>query len=158
MYKRLPFIVLFLLSCCGYTTRSILPSNYKSIAIPVATNETIKPGLAEALTDSLIVAFTHDRTLKLENIDRADLILDCAIKNYERSPQSYTANQEVIAWKIVLEVLAKTTERVNSEQIWQGNVSISITYDDKTETEDQGIDKAIKKLSQEIVRKVLTSW
>jgi hypothetical protein len=158
MFKRFSFLVIFILSCCGYTTRSILPTNIKSIAIPVATNETVKPGLAEALTEQLINDFTQDRTLKIDNVDRASIILDCAIKNYERSPQSYTANQEVIAWKIVLEASAKTTDRAKSEQLWQDNVSISITYDDKTETEDQGIDKAIKKLSQEILRKVLTSW
>jgi len=157
------FIVIILCGCCGYTTRSILPTNIKSIAIPVATNETVKPGLAEQLTDSLINGFTQDRTLKVTNIDRASIILECTIKNYERSPQSYTANQEVIAWKIIIEAAVKSTDRIKSEQLWQDNVSISVTYDDKTEdgikvTEDQGIDKAIKKLSQEILRKVLTSW
>lgn len=152
------FIIILLCGCCGYTTRSILPSNIKSIAIPIAKNETVRPGLGELLTDSLIADFTQDRTLKIDNIDRADIILDCTIKNYERSPQAYTANQEVIAYKVLLECEITASDRVKTDTLWHGNIATTISYDAKTETEDQGIEKAITKLSLEILRRVLTTW
>jgi len=40
----------------------------------------------------------------------------------------------------------------------KGNISTWITYDTQTESEEQGIDKAIQKLSQEILKNVLTTW
>jgi len=159
MFGRYTFLITFLFSCCGYTTHSILPSNIKTIAIPIATNQTIKPGLAEALTEQLISDFTQDRTLKIDNINRANIILDCTIKNYERSPQSYTANQEIIAWKVALEadINVKNSTKSESLSLFKGNISSWITYPADS-TEDYGTNKAIGKLSQEILRKVLTSW
>ncbi|MEO0074579.1 MAG: LptE family protein [candidate division WOR-3 bacterium] len=159
MNKLLYFIVLFL-SCCGYSTRSTLPPQYKSIAIPLVGNQTVKPNLGELLTNQLIDDFTNDRTLVIVPNERANLILECRIINYERSPQSYTANQEVINYRITMsafiDIIDKT--KFSDESLYRGEVSSWITYDVSQESEDDGINKVIKKLSLEILRKVLTAW
>ena len=154
----LTFVIVIIIACCGYSTRSILPSHLKSIAIPVVGNETIKPGLGELLTEQLSEDFTKDRNLKITTLDRANLVLECKITNYEKSPQSYTANQDVIAWKITLAAEINAEDKSKSESLTKGNISTWITYDTKTETEEQGIGKAIEKLSQEILKNVLTTW
>jgi len=110
------------------------------------------------LTSQLIDDFTADRNLKITPIDKANIVLNCAIKNYERSPQSYTADQTVIAYKITLTAGIVATDNIKSASLWEGDISSWITYDAGTETEDIGIDRAIKKLSQDILRKTLTAW
>jgi hypothetical protein len=158
--KYFYWILVILIGCCGYSTRSTLPSQYKSIAIPVADNQTVKPNLGDILTDQLINDFTKNRNLSITPIDRADIVLECRITNYERSPQSYTANQEVIAYRITLNALVKTIDRTKSdaEPLYDDNISVWITYDSQSETEDIGIARVIEKISIEILRKVLTTW
>jgi len=152
------FIIIILCGCCGYSTRSVLPSSYKTISIPLVGNETVRPGIGDLLTNQLLDDFTKDRTLKIVGIDKANLSLECKITNYDKFPQSYTADQNVSTYKITLGAEVKLNDQVKSEEMWKNDVSIFITYDNQSETEDQGIDKSVKKLSQEILRKVLTSW
>ncbi|MEO0092502.1 MAG: LPS assembly lipoprotein LptE [candidate division WOR-3 bacterium] len=152
------FIFILLLSCCGYSTKTIIPSHLKTVAIPVVGNETMKPGLDGLLTDQLISDFTKDRSLRITSLDKANLILNCKITNYDRSPQSYTSAQEVLVWKITLSAYVEAEDKVENTFIYQGDVSTFVTYDAQSESEDTGIDRAIKKLSQEIIRKVLATW
>ncbi len=162
MFKHnLIFIIVILIACCGYSTRVLLPSHLKTIAIPVVGNETIKPGLGELLTDSLTSDFTNNRILKVTSIDKANLILECKITNYEKSAQSYTSEQAVSVWKITLSAEINAKDKTKSESdsvaLTKGNVSTWITYPTDS-TEDYGINKAVNRLSQEILTKVLTAW
>lgn len=160
MTKHYYIALIFLFGCCGYSTRLGLPSQFKTIAIPVVGNQTIRPGLGDMLTNQLMDDFTKDRNLRIATIEKADIVLECKITNYERSPQSYTANQVVLTYKILLDASVKASDKTkpDTEALWDGKISAWITYDAQNETEDQGIDKAIEKLSQEILRKVLTAW
>lgn len=157
MFKFL-FVIILFLSCCGYSTRTIIPAHLKSVAIPVVVNETMKPGLGELLTDQLITDFNRDRSLRVTSLDKAHLIINCKITNYDRSPQSYTSAQEVLIWKITLSAYVEAEDKVEETFLYQGNISTFVTYDNQSESEDTGIDRAVKKLSQEILRKVLTTW
>ncbi|MCX7785811.1 MAG: LPS assembly lipoprotein LptE [candidate division WOR-3 bacterium] len=157
MFKFLA-VMFLILSCCGYSTRTIVPSHLKTVAVPIVGNETMKPGLGDLLTDQLITDFNKERSLRVTSLDKANLILNCKITNYDRSPQSYTSSQEVLVWKITLSAYVEAEDKVEDTFLYQGDVSTFITYDAQSESEDIGIDRAIKKLSQEILRKVLTTW
>ncbi|MBS4015384.1 MAG: LptE family protein [Candidatus Latescibacteria bacterium] len=160
MTRYYSWILILLIGCCGYSTRSTLPSQYKSIAIPVVDNQTVKPNLGDMLTDQLLNDFTKDRNLSIAPIDRADIVLECRITNYERSPQSYTANQEVITYRTTLNVFVKALDKTkpDTEPLHDGEISAWITYDAQSETEEIGIARAIEKVSIEILRKLLTTW
>lgn len=160
MYKYVISVIIVLTGCCGYSTRPMLPSQYKSIAIPIVENQTMKPGLGDFLTSQLTDDFTKDRSLKITQIDRADLVLECRIMNYDRSPLSYNANQQVQTYKTTLTASVKVTDKSKqeAEPLYIGEVSTWIISDAQSENEEIGINHAIKKLSQEIIRKVLTTW
>ena len=157
MSKYFIYFIVLIISC-GYSTHSILPSNLKTIAIPVVSNQTIKPGLGDMLTSQLIDDFTADRNLKVTPIDKANIVLNCVVKNYEKTPQSYNADQTVIAYRITLTAGVVATDNIKSASLWEGDISSWITYDAASETEDIGIARAIEKLSQDILRKTLTAW
>lgn len=154
----LQVVIFFLVNCCGYSTSALIAPHLKTIAIPLVENQTIRPGLGEALTDQLIKDFNKDRHLRVTNIENADVLLECLITNYNRLPQSYDADQNVYAYQITLDASSKCEDKVKSEIIWEGPVSVWISYDPNSETEDKGIEKAVVKLSLEILRKTLTSW
>ncbi|MEO0093500.1 MAG: LptE family protein [candidate division WOR-3 bacterium] len=154
-------LILFFLGCCGYSTQALLAPHLKTIAIPLVENQTIRPGLGEALTDSLVSAFTKDRHLRVTNLENANVVLECRITGYNRTPQAYDAQQNVYAYQITIDAFCKCEDRVKSETIWEESVSAWITYnpnDPKNGTEEKGIERAIAKLASEIVRRTITSW
>lgn len=147
-----------LLACCGYTTRTLLPPHLKTIAIPVVENQTIRPGLGELLTEKLIEDFTKDRNLRVTSIEKANIVLECKISNFEKTPQAYDVSQEVYAYRIVIDVSGRCEDRVLGEVIWEEKISTFATYDPDKEPEDEGIKRALEKISLEVLRKTLIAW
>lgn len=150
--------ILLFLSCCGYSIRSPIPPYLKSIAIPIPENRTVRPGLSELLTETLIQDFNRDGRLRIVKPERATLILYTTITNFEKSPQEYDASQNVYLWKITIEAQIDCEDRVKKSTYWKGPISAWIAYDPSKESEDEGIKRAIEKLSEEITRRILTSW
>lgn len=150
-------LILFLFLACGYSTRSLLPAYLKTISILPVKNETVRPGLGEALTHQLIQGFTRDGRLRVVE-SAPDLLLECRITNFNRTPHAYDAAQRVSSYKISMEASARCQNRVRSELLWEGLVSIWVLYDPGSETEEDGIRKGIEELSREILDKTLTAW
>lgn len=151
-------VLAILLHCCGYSTRSLLPSYLKSIAIPQATNQTVRPQLGEQLTDRLIRDFNQDGHLRVVSGGQGNLVLDCQITNYSKIPPAYTANQQVLAWRITIDARIKCQDMVKYQTLWEGAAQGWVTYDPNSQSEEDGIKGAIQKLSDEIVRKTITAW
>lgn len=154
--------LLLLAGCCGYSTRSLLPSHLKTVAVPPAANTTTQPGLAEALTDSLTAAFTADRTLRVTNAEAADLIVNTTVSSYSRTPASYTGDQTVSAYDLSLSAQVEARDRTRDELFYSGVASARFTYNPEVETggltEEQAADSAMKRLASEIVRQVQIAW
>jgi hypothetical protein len=153
----LPFLVAFF-NCCGYSARSLLPSYLKTIAIPLVTNQTIRPQLGEQLTDRLITDFNQDGHLRVVSGTEGNLVLECRITNYTKIPPAYNADQKVYAWRITIDAQVKCEDMVRYQTLWENPVSGWVTYDPNTQSEDDGIKEAIGKLSDEIIRKTITAW
>jgi len=147
-----------ILHCCGYSARSLLPSYLKTIAIPLVTNQTIRPRLGEELTEQLIRKFNQDGHLRVTSGAQGDLVLECRITNFTKIPPAYDATQRVYAWRITIDARVKCQDLVHYETLWEGPVNGWVTYDPNTQTEDDGIAGALEKLSDEIIRKTITAW
>ncbi|HTW90676.1 MAG TPA: LptE family protein [bacterium] len=149
---------LLLAGCCGYSTHSLLPSHLKTVAVPPATNTTTQPGLDQAVTDSLTAAFTTDRALHVTNTEAADLVVNVTVSNYARNASSYTGDQAVSAYQLSLGAQVVARDQTRDEDFYSGNVSVQVTYDPNTKTEEQAAAEAVKKLASEIVRQVEIAW
>lgn len=150
--------VLLAAGCCGYSTRSLLPSHLKTVAVPPATNTTTQPGLAEALTDELTLAFTSDRTLRVTNAEAADLVVSVTVSSYTRTPSSYTGDQAVSAYELSVSAQVEARDQTRDEVFYSGAASARVTYDPNAKTEEVAAAEAVKKLASEIVRQVQIAW
>jgi len=155
--------VLLAAGCCGYSTRSLLPSHLKTVAVPPATNTTTQPGLAEALTDELTAAFTSDRTLRVTNTEAADLIVNTTVSSYVRTPSAYTGgdttgDQAVTAYELSVSAQVDARDQTRDEEFYSGTASARVTYDPGAQTEERAAADAVKKLASEIVRQVQIAW
>ena len=153
--------LLFVVGCCGYSTRSLLPSHLKTVAVPPATNTTTQPGLAEALTDDLTAVFTSDRTLHVTNTEAADLVVNTTVSSYTRTASSYSSDslvQNVSAYELSVSAQVDARDQTRNEEFYSGTASARVTYDPSAKTEEQAAADAIKKLAAEIVRQVQIAW
>ena len=150
--------ITLLAGCCGYSTRSLLPSHLKTVAVSPALNTTTQPGLAEVLTDSVIAAFTADRTLRVTNTEAADLVVSSTLSNYSRTASSYTGEQAVSAYELSVSAQVEARDQSRNEGFYKGTASARVTYDPNAKTEEQAASEAIGKLASEIVRQVQIAW
>ncbi len=158
-----PATLLFLFAgCCGYSTHSLLPSHLRTVGIRPATNTTTQPGLAEALTDSLAAAFTADRTLRVTNVEAADLVINTTVSSYARTPVSYsgdsTASQSVSAYELSMSAQVDARDQTRNEQFYKGVATARVTYEPASKTEEEAASEVIGKLASEVVRQVQIAW
>lgn len=156
--KPLSLAVLLSLGCCGYSVRALLPPNLKTIAVQPVENQTSRPGLDVQLTDRLVQGFTRDGSLRIADIERGDIVLTCKIGGFEKLPQTYDAGQAIATWRVTLQAQVEARERVKTKAIWAGPATADVSYDAVSETEEQGVARALDRLSAEIIRRTLIAW
>lgn len=155
---KLFFFIVPLIISCGYSTRSLLPSHLKTIAIAKVENFSIQPGLAEELTFSLPKAFNLDRSLRVTNLEQADLLISASITNYSRIAAVYNSNQEISAYEINITVQVDVFDQVRNESFYSGSITSRVSYNPEINSEEEMVKTAIEKLAREIVRQVITAW
>ncbi|MGQ9679077.1 MAG: LPS assembly lipoprotein LptE [bacterium] len=143
---------------CGYSTSSLLPSHLRTIAIGKIENSSTQPGLAEELIFSLPKAFNINRSLRVTNIDQADLVITALITNYSRIAAAYNSNQEISAYEINITVQIDVLDQVRNEPFYSGSITSRISYNPETNREEEMVKTLVEKLAQEIVRQVITAW
>ncbi len=158
MVRHIVALVVVLAGCCGYSTRSLIPSHLKTVGVPPVLNSTTQPGLADDLGEALVTAFNSDRSLRVTNVEAANLVVNVTVNNYSRSTTSYTGDQEVSAYEIALSAQVTAHDQVRDEEFYSGSVSARVTYDPSAKTEEQAAAEALVKLASEIVRQVEIAW
>lgn len=94
------YLLLFLFSGCGYTTKIILPDNVKTIHVDTFKNniditkevsakdkyEVYRPNLEADLRDAIVSRFFLDGNFKIAAKDSADAVLEGEILQYRKDP------------------------------------------------------------------------
>lgn len=177
-YFCLPVLLAcFLAAGCGYTTRSLLPSDFKIIkvdnfksAINVAAEQSnvrmyrgYRPGMEVDLTKTIINKFLLDGTLKITSGSNADIILDGNLLDFKRDAIRYdTVNNDVLEYRIKLIVdmeliKAKTLEVVWRERGFAGETTYRTTGA-LAKTEAAAVKDAIDDLARRIVERTVEAW
>lgn len=151
-------ILLSIVGCCGYSTRSLLPSHLRTVSVMPADNITDQPGLGENLADALVDALASDRTLRQTNVGDANLVISTTVDGYSRNAASYTGDQDISVYELVVSARVIAQDKVKDEEFYSGTVSARTTYDPGSKTEEQAASETIARLASEIVRRILTAW
>lgn len=171
-------LVLFLalLSGCGYTTRSLLPSNFKSIYIDNFVNEIkiaaeqtdermyrgYRPGLERDITKAVIDRFLFDGNLNISNDRDADLVLRGALMDYKRDALRYDANNNVEEYRILLIVNIELKDVRADKLVWEEKGFAGETTYRTTGTlaksESTAVSDAAKDLARRIVERTVEGW
>jgi hypothetical protein len=77
---------LFTAGCAGYHVGPVTKRNFKSIAVPMFRNRTLRPQLEAQITNAIIKGLQQDGSLRIQSEPNADVVLDGAVVRFQRAP------------------------------------------------------------------------
>lgn len=130
--RMISILVLALgLSSCGYHfsgSGGIVPSDAKTIAVPVFLNGTNEPFVDVELTKAVVEEFLTDGRLKVVNLEGADLILRCKITKFDLTAVSYATDTHVQSYNVGISVSVSLEEAKTGKVLFQDKGLESIFY------------------------------
>lgn len=151
-------------SCGTYQLGSSLPSDIKTVFIPVFTNETNEPLIENDVTREVISRIQREGALKVVPESEADAVLRVSLKRFDFRPIAYdNANRDrpneyrmILSASFVL--YRRSTGKVLVEHpSSQGETLVQIAGDMST-SKRQGLPDASKDLARDLTEKILETW
>jgi hypothetical protein len=152
--------LLFLAANCGYYSFSGSGlKGTRNVAVPLFENQTQEYGIRESLTQKVVDAYVQDNNLKVVNEKIADSILSGTIIRYLREAYTFDENENVKEYKVRIFVRVTLEETKKKKTIWaeEGLEGWGI-YSAADETEDDGKERALEKLAEDIVNRTVKGW
>ena len=161
-----------LIAGCGYTTGSLLPANYKKIAIQPFenkvnnTDENIQgvylPLLETNVRTAIIDKFLFDGNLRIADANKADLILSGALINFEQDTLRQDVNLNVQQYRIRVIVSLTLTDAATGKVLWtEPSFAGETTYflnGPQGQTQSSATDAALQDLANRVVERTVENW
>ena len=173
MRKFLLYCVLsvaLVLPACGYSARSSLPSNIKTISVlPFANKidfQSGKPNVYVPLLevkahDAVVNQFLFDGNLRIAKEQSGDLVLKGELISYNRGALRYTDNNDVQEYRITVTVSLTMFDDQGqvlwSEPSFSGEASYFLTGPTAT-SEAGAVESAVEDLAKRIVERTVEDW
>jgi len=168
--------IFVMLSGCGYTTNSLLPSELDSIHINNFKNEinttkeisdkrsnyTYRPGLENDITQQVINKFIFNNNLDIKSESKASMLLEGALVDFKLIPLSYNRDENVEEFRIEIFVNMILHNRLTGKIMWSekgfmGEYTYALTGPNSM-TENAAVPRAVDDLANRIVERVVEAW
>ena len=172
--KILPIALLFLsfFAGCGYSTRSLLPGNFKTIHVApfknniTYTNERYRnlylPLLEVNVRNAIVDRFLFDGNLDIVEEDPADLVLKGELIGFERDVLRYTEDNDVQEYRIRVIVSLALWDNAEKKTLWvEPHFVGETTYfpaGSQATSESVAIEDALVDLARRLVERTIEDW
>lgn len=163
MRQIVALLFLLLTYGCGIYTfsGSTLPSHLKYVDIPLFINNCDEPGVAETITEVLNQRVRNDKLLTPVS-SGSDATITGRVTYYKDQPYDYTSQElrkvDVESYEVKITVEVEFVDNVKDDIIYKGTITENGIYDFKTENEDIGRERAIKKIVDQVMQNSIQSW
>lgn len=162
--------------CGGYTTRSLLPPEYKTIYVANVANDIrvtaeqsnmrmyrgYRPGMENDLTRAVINRFLFDGNLKPVSQEKSDLVLQSSLIDFRREPLRFDSNDNIEEYRIKLIVNMTLTETGTGKVVWQergfAGETTYFTSGSLAKGEQAALNEAILDIARRIVERTVEAW
>jgi hypothetical protein len=162
-------IVVIMLSGCGYTRKTVLPRNIKTIYVETVKNKldmervyAYHQGLEMDITNAVIRRFQQDGTVKVAKQKTADAILKTDLLAYEQEGLRYDQLESVKEYRLFIVVKLRLVDGKTGDLIWEEpNFTGDNEYYVSTVTslsEQKAAMDVVDKLAANIVDRVVQDW
>ena len=157
---------------CGYTTGSLLPPQYRKIAVQPFqnkisnTDENIEsvyvPLLETHVRTAIIDRFVFDGHLRIANPDKADLLLSGDLIGFAQDTLRQDVNQNVQEYQVRVVVSLTLTDAATGKVLWRepsftGETTYFLVGPQST-TQGAAIDTALTDLAARVVERTIENW
>ena len=149
--------------CAYYTTSEGMVGGIRSVAVPLAANETAEADLAEALTERVETTFARDGRLRVVDEASAEAVLRLTVLSVDDAPYTFTAGETTEQYRFRVSVRAKL-ERLDGEGAallelprLEGWGTYSATAPD-AEGRDPAVTTALDMVIRELLDRASSSW
>ncbi len=125
------------------------------MAIPLFYSNIPEYGIDQALTDAVIEAVTKDNTLKISESGSSDSILKGSIVRVTDAAAEYNQEEKASAFRVTVTAKVSFEDVKKQKMLWEETWSQWGEYESDRE---EGIQEALKKISEEIVNKTVSGW
>lgn len=160
---------------CGYTTKTILPGNIKTIHVAPVKNaidlsgeisdkdrfRVYRPGVEVDITNAIMNRFIFDGNLKVVTHDKADAVLDASLVDYRRDPLRYSEGDDVQEYRLSVTVDVTVTLVNDNKVLWHERLTGDTSFflsGPRALSEDEAVVKAVDDLARRVVDKTIESW
>jgi outer membrane lipopolysaccharide assembly protein LptE/RlpB len=124
--KRLGLILTLcmalMVAACGYNFRgkqNNLPSDVRSVAIPMLENQTGELRIESIFTDEIIFQFTKSQMLRVTSEGQSDALLKVIIKKVETTDVGLSSKSVSTQRRLWVTMSAKLTRRADGAVLWE---------------------------------------
>jgi hypothetical protein len=171
--KKLIFIAALLwVAGCGYTTRTISETRFKTVAIEhfknsinfstEGTKNLYVPLIETKVRNAIIDRFIFDGNLKVKDANQSDLILRGELKSYERTGLRFTDNDDVEEYRVHIIVDLELWDNQTQEVRWSESSFVGeaeyFASGPLAKSEELAINDAIVDLARRVVERTIEDW
>lgn len=172
----LPVLFAILLSGCGYTSGTLLPSDQRAIHVENFENRIdtarvvsdrreyygYRPNLETDIRRALVRRFISDGNLDIVEKNAADLVLEGALTDYRQLPLIYDDDDNIEKLRIRIYVDLKLINNRTGKTIWRetgfmGREDYSL-IGPNAQSEHQAVESAVEDLTRRIVERTVEAW
>ena len=148
----------------GYHVGSVLKANYRSVAVPMFKNKTLKPQLEAQVTNGIIRRLQSDGTLRVDSVDNADIVVAGEIVDYRRTRlrSLQTEASTPREFRIYIDARVEAHDRVTGKVVLPPTI-VTGTADtfignDLQSAEFQALPLIADDLARQVVSLLVESW
>jgi hypothetical protein len=157
-------VCLFAFGCAGYHVGPVTKRNFKSIAVPMFRNMTLRPQIEAQISNAIIQRLQQDGSLRIESEPRADVVLKGSITKYNRQALRSLRTDTGVPreYEITITVRFEATDRRTGETVLrltevEGKSDVFIGEDQQS-AEEQALPLIADDIGKRITGLLVESW
>lgn len=176
MTYNLLLMTVLALTGCGYTTRSMVATQYKTIHVApfvnkidftreVETNSSshiYQPGMEADITRAVVDRLLFDGNLRPVKVENADLSLKGELVEFRRDPLRYTEGDDVLEYRLNIVVNLSLWDVKENTLKWEENSftgeTTYFTSGNLAKPESLAINDALNDLARRVVERIVEQW
>lgn len=160
---------LALCSGCGYTRKTVLPQDMKTIyvdtvknAVPLGEVYAYQPGLEMDITHAIIRRLHRDGILRVVPRQKADVVLESKLVRFEQEGARFTSLESVSEYRLFIVLSLKLINNKTKEIIWtennfSGDAEYFVSFI-RTLAREEASQRAVDRLARNVVDRIVEDW
>ena len=157
------------LAGCGYTTKTVLPRNIKTIYVETVKNKldmenvyAYQQGLEMDITNAVIRHLQQDGNLRVVEQPKADAILKTDLKSFEQEGLRFNQLESVQEYRLFIVVALKLVDAKTGDVLWEepnftGDTEYFVSQVSSLSEQKAALD-AVDHLAKNITDRIVEDW